>query len=175
MTQKNIGSMISASVNLGLGYADRLLGDIPEDNFSSFARVGDQVIESNHPAFICGHLVLYPSRILSDLGCDVGSAAAPDGYTSLFSKDAKCQDDPDCKLYPGKDELVSLLVESHKRVAAALTEAGDELFSVENPNEAMRGKFPTKGAMHMFYVGGHFMMHMGQLSAWRRASGLGPA
>ena len=48
-------------------------------------------------------------------------------------------------------------------------------FLLENPNERMRAKFPTNGAMLAFYVGGHFMLHMGQLSAWRRAVGLGPA
>ena len=36
-------------------------------------------------------------------------------------------------------------------------------------------RFPTKGAALGFYVGGHFMMHMGQLSAWRRAMGMGAA
>ena len=35
--------------------------------------------------------------------------------------------------------------------------------------------FPTLGSMHAFYTGGHIMMHLGQISAWRRMQGLGAA
>ena len=35
--------------------------------------------------------------------------------------------------------------------------------------------FPTLGSMQAFYVGGHIMMHLGQISAWRRMQGLGAA
>ena len=47
--------------------------------------------------------------------------------------------------------------------------------SEELPNSGYFSKFPTAGAMLGFYVGGHFMIHIGQMSAWRRAVGLGPA
>ncbi len=58
---------------------------------------------------------------------------------------------------------------------AALEKAEDSVFEQQNPNEGMRQKFATIGAMHGFYVGGQFMMHMGQMSAWRRMAGFGPA
>jgi hypothetical protein len=35
--------------------------------------------------------------------------------------------------------------------------------------------FPTIGSMQAFYVGGHMTFHLGQVSAWRRMQGLGPA
>ena len=44
--------MIAASAKLGLGYAERLLKDIPADRFARFAQVQETIIESNHPAFI---------------------------------------------------------------------------------------------------------------------------
>ena len=64
---------------------------------------------------------------------------------------------------------------SPEEIDALIEQAEDEVFQQQNPNEAMREKFATIGAMHGFYVGGHFMMHMGQMSAWRRMAGLGPA
>ena len=171
----NIGPMISASARLGLGYAERLLTDVKPDQFARFAKVGDTIIESNHPAFIFGHLSLYAGRVIEQLGQD-GSAYEPSvAFNEVFSKDAKCVDDPHGTIYPAMDEVVRKLMEGYRAAADALDMADDSVFMNENPNEAMRGKFPTNGAMLGFYVGGHFMLHIGQLSAWRRAMLLGPA
>ena len=167
--------MIAASCRLGLGYAERLLKDVTPDQFARFATVGDKTIESNHPAFIYGHLSLYAPRVIEDLGGDTARFAPSARFNELFSKDAKCVDDPDGSIYPPMDEITSALMGGYQAVAAALDGAPDDVFTVENPNDAMRAKFPTKGAMHGFYVGGHFMLHMGQMSAWRRMMGLGPA
>ncbi len=172
---KNIGPMIAASARLGIGYAERLLGDVPDDKFGAFAKVGNGQIKSNHPAFVCGHLSLYAPKILADLGQDASAITPPDSYDALFSKDASCQDDPDQKLYPSADELRRVLINGYTAVADALEQSDDAVFLGVNSNEPMRGKFPTTGAMHGFYVGGHFMIHMGQISAWRRAIGMGPA
>jgi hypothetical protein len=35
--------------------------------------------------------------------------------------------------------------------------------------------FPTVGGAVNFLCGGHNMMHLGQISTWRRAAGLGSA
>jgi hypothetical protein len=39
----------------------------------------------------------------------------------------------------------------------------------------MKQLFPTLGSVQTFYCGGHMMMHLGQMSAWRRMEGLGSA
>ena len=170
-----IGPMIAASARLGVGYAERLLTGIEADQFARFAQIGETVIESNHPAFICGHLSLYPSRVIEQVGADATDFTTASAYEKLFSHEAKCVDDPDGTIYPAMDELVGALLKNYRGAIAALEAAEDDVFAEENPYEAMRGKFPTKGAMHAFYVGGHVMMHMGQFSAWRRAMGLGAA
>jgi hypothetical protein len=167
--------MIAASAHLALNYAKRLSGDVPAQKFASFARVGDTVIEANHPAFIFGHLALYPTRIIAQLGCDAAKSAPTADDEKLFSHQAKCLDDPEATLYPHKDILVERLINNTLAAIEALEAADDSVFRPENPNEAMRTKFPSVGAMHGFYVGGHFMLHMGQLSTWRRIMGLGPA
>lgn len=171
----NIGPMIAASARLGLGYAERLLQDVRADQFARFAWAGDRAIESNHPAFIYGHLSLYSSSVIKGAGGDPAEFLPADRFQQLFSKDAKCVDDPDGSIYPPMDEVTAALLDGHRAAAAVLEAAADEVFLQENPNDRMRAKFPTNGAMLGFYVGGHFMLHMGQMSAWRRAVGLGPA
>ena len=168
-----IGGMIAASTRLGLGYADRLMSGLTNENYARFAKSGEGVIESNHPAFVCGHLSLYPPVILQQLG--FAAQPIPDGFESVFSKDATCVDDPNGTIYPPMDLITETLYTGYRTVVDALDKSDDGLFADENPNEAMRSRFPTKGAALGFYVGGHFMMHMGQLSAWRRAMGMGPA
>ena len=170
-----IGPMIAASARLGLGYAERLLKDVTPQQFPRFARLGDTVIESNHPAFLYGHLSLYSSRVIEQLGADATRYLPPDGFESLFSKDASCVDDVDGSIYPPMDQVTAAFFTGYQAAAEALENADDRHFYARNPNDAMRGKFPTKGAMIGFYVGGHFMLHMGQMSAWRRAIGMGPA
>ena len=57
-----------------------------------------------------------------------------------------------------------------------LRETGDDAFQQPNPMPApMSDRFPTLGSLHTFYSGGHLMMHLGQISAWRRMIGLSPA
>ena len=170
-----LGPMIADSARLGLSYAERLLQGIPADRFARFASVGGSVVQSNHPAFIYGHLSLYAPRILSELGADASPYQPPENYQRLFSKDAACVDDVDGTLYPPMQEVTGTMFAGYRAVVEALQTADDDSLAMANPNEAMRDRFATKGSMHAFYVGGHFMLHMGQLSAWRRAAGLGPA
>ena len=73
------------------------------------------------------------------------------------------------------EEVVERMLRGYRQASEVLRSAEDGLFLQENPLERLRGKFPTVGAALGFYVSGHMMMHLGQLSAWRRAMGLGPA
>ncbi len=171
----NYGPMIAASAELGLGYGERLLSGIQADHFARFARIGDTVIESNHPAFVFGHLSLYGCRIVEGAGLDASSVQPSDEFVKLFSHEATCVDDPDGSIYPPMDQITEAFFDSYRAAIKALHQTPDEIFLAENPNERMRGKFPSVGAMFGFYVGGHLMMHIGQLSAWRRAMGMGPA
>ncbi|TWU35253.1 hypothetical protein Q31b_53490 [Novipirellula aureliae] len=170
----SIGQMLTASVHAGLSYAERLTTDVSPEQFARFARIGDTVIESNHAAFNYGHLSLYACRIIETVGGDPTPYLPSAEFTKVFSRDTNCVDDADGTIYPPMDAIVEALVTGYKAVAQALAEAEDDLFRSPNVNEAMRERFPTNGAMLGFYVGGHFMMHMGQTSAWRRAMGLGP-
>jgi len=170
-----IGAMIADSARLSVGYARRLLEDVPASQFSRFAQVNGEVVTSNHPAFILGHLSIYPCRIVRDLGGDASSIEPTARYEELFSPKATCQDDPDGGVYPTMGEVTERFFTAHDVAIEALLGAMDTVFTQENPNEAMRGRFGSMGSMHAFYMGGHIMIHMGQFSAWRRMTGLPPA
>ncbi|MCO8121875.1 DinB family protein [Stieleria sp. TO1_6] len=170
-----IGNVIAASARLGLGYAERMLSGVDADQFARLAKIGDTVIDSNHPCFILGHLSLYAPRVVTELGGDASAIAPSERFVKCFNKDAKCIDDVDGSLYPSMDEVANAFRDGHQVAIETLLKTDDSVFHAENPNEAMRAKFPTVGAMHAFYLGGHLMLHIGQFSAWRRMVGLGAA
>jgi len=164
---------ISDSLQLSIGYAETLLKDIPADRFARLAAPGGQVIASNHPAFVLGHLSLYGGRIAELSGAT--APAIPDGFHAAFSKDAQCVDDPGGTIYPAMDEIVAFFRETYAASQKAVLAADDETLSRPNPVAHMAKKFPTAGSMASFMGAGHMMLHLGQMSAWRRMEGLGPA
>lgn len=170
----NFGPMIADSARISLVYAERLLKGIPAERFARLATVGDEIVQSNHPAFIYGHLSLYPCRVVAELGQDASSITPTQDFLKVFDHNAKCADDSDGSTYPPMDEIVERFFAAHRMALDALMIADDSLFKRVNPNDAMRAKFATVGSMHGFYLGGHIMIHMGQLSAWRRMIGLPP-
>lgn len=173
---RSFGNTIADSLNLSLNYARRMLAGIAPETFARFAQPGGQIIESNHPAFVYGHLSLYAGRIVEQLGGDASSLKPSDRFQQLFSKDAKCQDDPEGTLYPSQQEITDFFFRVHEAALAALRSAPDEPFQQPNPaGGRMTELFPTIGSQQAFYVGGHMMMHFGQVSAWRRMQGLGAA
>ncbi|NBP88908.1 MAG: DinB family protein [Planctomycetia bacterium] len=171
---RTTGNNIADSLEASLGYAERLLRDIPGQEAARFARPGGQVVESNHPCFIVGHLCLYPAKVLEQLGHE--PPTVPAGFEEAFSKTATCQDDPDGNLYPPFDAVMAFFLAGHQQLVAVLRQTPNEAFDRENPADGpLKKRFPTLSSMHAFYCGGHLMMHLGQLSAWRRMHGLPPA
>jgi hypothetical protein len=171
---RSLGNVIADSLQLSLGYADRLLKDVAASRFPRYAAVGGTIVESNHPAFVYGHLSLYAPKILRQIGHP--APGIPDQFEVRFSKEATCVDDPDLDLYPAMAEVVEFFTEGHRMVSAALRSTPDDVLQQPNPAEGrMKELFPTIGSVQVFYCGGHMMMHLGQVSAWRRMEGLGAA
>ncbi len=173
---RTLGMTIADSLNLSLSYAQRMLKDVTAEQFARFAAPGGQIVTSNHAAFVFGHLSLYGARIVDQLGGDAASLAAPHSFETVFSRDAQCVDDVEGTLYPAMSVVTEHFFRSYESAKAALMAASDDALQRENPMEGrMRELFPTMASMHAFYVGGHMMMHLGQVSAWRRMLGLAPA
>lgn len=173
---RSLGMTIADSLNLSLNYAQRLLKDVSANQFARFAAPGGVVVPSNHAAFVYGHLSLYAPRIVSQLGGDSAHLTPPDGFEQAFSRDAQCVDDVDGAIYPAMSAITEYFFRGYEVAKTALLAASDDQLQQANPMEGrMRELFPTMGSMHAFYVGGHMMMHLGQVSAWRRMLGLAPA
>ncbi len=171
---RSLGNIIADSMKVSVSYAERLLTDVPADRAARFPSPGGVVVASNHAAFIYGHLSLYAPKILHQIGHPAPSV--PEEFELRFSKNATCLDDVDGDLYPAFDEIVAFFLEGHRMTMGALRSTPDAIFDQGNPAEGrMKDLFPTIGSAQAFYCGGHMMMHLGQMSAWRRMMGLGPA
>lgn len=171
----HIGPIIADSARLSVAYARRMIADIPANQFARFASLDDKQVISNHPAFVYGHLSIYPCRIIEQLGGDATDYKPSAKYEELFNAKATCVDDPSGTIYPAMSEIVERMLTNYEKAIECIQAADDQLFLQPNANEAMRGRFSTNGSMHAFYVGGHVLLHIGQVSAWRRMIGLGPA
>lgn len=168
-----IGPIVAAPGELSLMYAERLLTGVSAKQFARLAQPGGVVVQSNHPAFVFGHLALYPPKIMANLNQPAGDAVCPAGYEALFRAGTECRDDPDGTIYPSMDELKSRFFAGYRAAIRAVREAPDESFLGPNPAEGrMREMFPMIGSALNFYLSGHVQNHLGQISAWRRAIGL---
>ena len=172
---QSIGNNIADSLVLSMGYAQRLQAGVTPEIFARFAAPGGQVVESNHPAFVLGHLSLYACRVVEQLGGDASAVTPNERFLSVFGMESKCVDDPTGTIYPSMVEVTAAFFKNYEGALAALRSAPDSAFQQPNPHPKMVAKFATMGSMHAFYCGGHLMMHLGQVSAWRRMQGLGAA
>ncbi|HMN96223.1 MAG TPA: DinB family protein [Phycisphaerales bacterium] len=151
-----------------LSYAELLVKEIDPAKFAHMPVAG-----LNHPAFTIGHLAMYPDRALGILGRqDLARPKA--GWDALFLAGCPCVEQDG--RYPPKEEIVAHFVERTGAVLAVASEATEAQLAAPNPLEGrMRELFPTVGAVLAFVLIGHPMMHLGQVSAWRRVIGMPPA
>lgn len=169
------GETIAAPGRLAVGYAERLLQGVAPQNAARFPRPGGEKITSNHATFILGHLALYPAKLLALLEVPADAHKCPDDWVELFEAGAECRDDAEGALYPGLETLREKFFDGYRAAVAAVASADDERLLRPHPDAKRRELFPTVGATASFYLSGHVMTHLGQLSAWRRAMGLPPA
>ena len=171
-----IGNLIADAASIAGKYQKRLTTDIPDSLFGRLVVVDGKAIQSNHPAFILGHLSLYPAKAMKLLGLPLGTTLPSDRLESIFSKETSCVDDITGDIYPSKQEIVLFFESSYEVALNAIRNAPDDRLLSENPTEGpIKKNCPTLGSMLAFYMDGHVMMHLGQLSAWRRFQGLPPA
>ncbi|MEL6497573.1 MAG: DinB family protein [Planctomycetota bacterium] len=174
MTERATVEAIANNVRIGMKYAEALVSDVPPPRFSRFAAGTRGPIESNHPAWIIGHLALYPGRAASMLELEA-DVAVPSDWEDLFGPKSICVDDDDASRYPSRDELVGRFMAAQNSIAGAILRLDDASLARETPLERYRQRFPTLTSAVDFLLTTHAMFHLGQLSAWRRSEGLGPA
>ncbi len=149
--------------NLNLGYAKRLVADIPDDTMAL-----QPAPEMNHAAWVLGHLACTADMLGAMIGV---KPVCPPEWTALF--DGNSSPCSDASRYPSKATLLNPLENAHTGIAAALPGVPESRWSEATPLEAVRGFLPTLGDCFVFVMAAHENMHLGQLSAWRRVQGLG--
>lgn len=149
--------------NLNLGYAKRLVADIPDDQMAAQPAAG-----MNHAAWVLGHLACTADMLLAMIG---EMTVCPPEWVALFDWNSTPTSDPDA--YPAKAVLLSTLEAAHAGIEAALPGVPASRWTEPTPTEEIRKFLPTLGDCFVFVMAAHENMHLGQLSAWRRVQGMG--
>jgi hypothetical protein len=146
------------------GYAHMLVDELDD------GRLCEQPVPGvNHPAWILGHLAYSGDGAVGVLG---GQKTLSGDWTKKFgagSKPASLRAD-----YPSKDELLRILEERFATARELAAAASPEKVVLPNPNARLKDKLPAVRDAVTFLFTGHFALHLGQLSTWRRLIGIAP-
>lgn len=145
-------------------YGRMLVSDIPDERLTEQPLAG-----VNHPAWILGHLALTGDSAARLLGSE---KVLPESWQALFG--AGSQPSAARSDYPARDELVRAFEERYERCRQLAAEATAEALSRPKPSPRLRGGLPSVGDAVAFLLTGHFGLHLGQLSMWRRTCGFAP-
>lgn len=121
---------------------------------------------ANHPAWILGHIVVTTDGVLKIFG---QAPTAPAEWTTLFGRGSTPTTNRTD--YPSKEALLAALDAAFDRAAAAAAAATEEQIAGPHNVEMLRRGLPTKGDLVAMLLTTHVAQHLGQLSAWRRATG----
>lgn len=149
--------------NLNLGYARRLVTDIPDDSMAL-----QPAPDMNHAAWVLGHLACTADMLAAMIGVP---PVCPPEWTALF--DWNSCPSGNAGRYPSKSALLRALEDAHAGIANALPGVPESRWHEPTPLETVRGFLPTLGDCFVFVMAAHENMHLGQLSAWRRVQGMG--
>ena len=165
--------VIAGTGGFSRGYAELLARGI-EGSIAARKPVNQTgaLVDTNHPVFVFGHLGLYPARVVSLLGGDSSSLRPPEGWEGLFKAGVACVDDREGAKYPAWNAVTEHFFRATEAALQVVRATPDNGVCIPHPDEKARQRFPTIAHMLNFYLTGHVMMHLGQVSAWRRCFGL---
>jgi hypothetical protein len=158
---------IISQYDFNFQWAHKLVEDLDDDQMTFTPHKGFE----NHPAFTLGHLVTGSALMAEDLG---GIREIPRGWDKLFLR--KGPGDPrlptlERQTFPKKNLLLEELERQHEIVKRLLL-TSDENKLNEKTQWRFDRYFPTLLDLTVFMCINHESMHLGQLSAWRRAMNL---
>jgi hypothetical protein len=159
---------ICNQLDFNLAYAKKLVEDLTEQQMITQPAKGFE----NHPAFTIGHLVSGSALTVEDLG---GKFEMPEGWEVIFLR--KGPGDPTLPIaveYPAKNTLLAEFENQHNKLKATLNKTTPEKLL-----QPVKWRFDTYMPILLdvviFMCINHEAMHLGQLSAWRRAMELSSA
>jgi hypothetical protein len=144
-------------------YAEKLAADLTDDELTVQPHAG-----MNHAAWVLGHVALGSDFVALLLGEPTVTGEA---WMATFGPGSTPVDDR--AAYPSKDELLATMRTTHARAIKLLAAATAEQLDLPNGTPFFPVDFPTVGALITHLMTTHAALHLGQLSAWRRALGKG--
>ncbi len=169
-----MAEMITACGQRSVGIAAMMNKGVTPETFARLATKDGEPVQTNHPAFVYGHLAIYPKRLLEMAGEDPSPVALPEEMEVMFASKAECRDDPDGTIYPPMQDVVQRFMGGYSHAIERVGAWDDEkLAGPHQGAEAYQKLAPTLGIAAAFFLTTHMAMHVGQVSAWRRFMGLG--
>jgi hypothetical protein len=140
----------------------RMLADIADEEMTFQPAPG-----MNHPAWIIGHLAVTTDSAVKIVG---GTPVCAEEWRAKFGPGSTLV--ADRSAYPSKSELLAAFEAGHARVMEGMAKVTEEHLSRPQPSRFFKEELPALGDMLLNLITAHPMLHLGQLSAWRRAMGL---
>lgn len=143
-------------------YAEKLVADLqPEEMIAQPV----PAVTMNHPAWILSHLAAYPP-VLRKM---IEGEEPDDPLTHQYGQQSKPESDPGA--YPPKDALVAHFLTVRHRLAEAFEKTDEDHLGSPVLIERWKGRWPSIWHCAVTLMTTHEAVHLGQLSAWRRAGG----
>ena len=146
-----------------LGILERMIEDVSDEELAA-----QPIPKMNPPRWILGHLSIANDLVLQMLEAD---GVCPPGWREAFGPGSV----PNAggAPTPSKAELLGVMRQQFERFKAASSNVTQDILAKPHAArlEVLQKVFPTRGELIAQMVSGHFALHLGQLSAWRRATG----
>ncbi len=146
-----------------VAYGKQILADIED------AQMAERPMGLNPPAWLLLHLATAGDYAAGLLG---GSGVCPADWND--KADTKKPVSSNRSDYPGKDELVTTFEKAYQNASDLLAKATPEQLAAPQKLGFFEKELPTVADMAGFLMVAHLAIHLGQLSAWRRATGKAP-
>jgi hypothetical protein len=152
---------ILAAFRFTLGYAEKLAADLADVELARLPQPG-----MNHAAWVLGHVALGSDFVALLLG---QAMVTDEAWMATFGPGSMPVGDR--AVYPSKSQLLATMRTTHARAIELLSQATAEQLDAPNETQFFPAEFPTVGALITHLMTTHAALHLGQLSAWRRALG----
>lgn len=120
----------------------------------------------NHPAWILGHVAIGFDFVAMLAGQEM---MTDDKWMATFGPGSTPLDKREN--YPSKAELLKKFDDVHSNTVEIIKGLSDELLAEPNETPFFQKQLPTKGDLILHLITTHALLHLGQLSAWRRCIG----
>jgi hypothetical protein len=146
-----------------LGQIQKASADIPDE------QMREQPHGVNPPVWILGHLVATMNTVPKFLG---HPTVGPAEYRTWFGPNSKLEDLP--AALPSKSQLLGHLSELSELILVELPKLTDDDLGKPNTTGFRPEQLPTMRDVFEVLLLTHPMLHVGQLSVWRRLQKLPP-